>query len=129
MTRSRGHNITSSRKVVYTSFQELYHDYVILSRGLLLFTLSILQIGQPVVLCIRALDCRFYNSKSSISNVSASPFGKITIRAPLQWFQDLMLDGALATVLWPISLGNKISSELKIVKSFIICRIHWPMPA
>ena len=57
----------------------------------------------------RALGWRFYNSKSSISNGSASPFGRITIRASSQWLQDLVLNGALATILRPILLESKMS--------------------
>ena len=56
-----------------------------------------------------ALGWRFYNSKNPIPNESASLFGKITIRTPLQWLQDLMLDGTLATILRPIPLENKMS--------------------
>ena len=54
--------------------------HVISTRDLLPLTLSIPPTGQPVVLCVRSLGWRFYNSKSSIPNGSASPFGRITFR-------------------------------------------------
>ena len=75
--------------------------------------LSIPPTGQPVVLCIRALGWQFYNSKSFIPNGSASPFGKITIRSPSQWLQNLVLNGALASTLQPIPLENKMSLPAK----------------
>ena len=59
----------SSRKVDCTPFQQLYHDYVNSARDFIPLTLSIPLVQRP-----------FYNSKSSIPNGSASPFGRITFR-------------------------------------------------
>ena len=91
----------------------MYHNYIILTRDLFPFTLSIPPTGQPVVLYIGTLSWQFYNSKSFILNGAVSPFGKITIRFLLQWLQDLVLDGALTSILQPIPLGNKMSLPAK----------------
>ena len=64
----------------------MYHDYITLTRNLLLFTLSILSIGQSVVFCIRILGWRFYNSKNSIPNRLASSFGGSNIEIFIFWF-------------------------------------------
>ena len=77
--------LISSRKVVCISFQKSYHDYVTLTRNFILFTLSILLIGQPVVLCIRALGWQYYNSKSSILNGSTSQFRKSVVKIFVFW--------------------------------------------
>ena len=71
--------LISSRKVVYTSFQESHHDYIISTRDLLPFTLSILSWFNLV---LSFIGWPFYNSKSSIPNRPASPFGRITFRPP-----------------------------------------------
>ena len=67
--------LISSRKVVCTPFQESHHDYVTSTRDLLPFTLSI---PPWFNLVLSFIGWPFYNSKSSIPNGSASPFGKIT---------------------------------------------------
>ena len=83
------------------------------AHDLLLFTLSISQNRLINSILARALGWRFYNSKSSIPNKSASPFRKITIRSPLQWLQDLVLNGAFTSTLQPIPLKNKMSLPAK----------------
>ena len=83
--------------------------YVTPAHNLLLFTLNILLNQLTSNVPARILGWQFYNFKSSIPNKLASLFGKITIRSPLQWFQNFVLDKTLTTILCPISLESKIS--------------------
>ena len=73
------------------------------------FTLSISFNQLTSSILAKALDYQFYNSKSSIPNGLASPFRKIMIKSPLQWLQDLVLDGAFIIILQPIPLKSKMS--------------------
>ena len=67
------------KKVNYTPFQQLHYDYVTPARDLLPFTLSI---PPWFNLVLSFIGRPFYNSKSSIPNGSASPFGRIMFRPP-----------------------------------------------
>ena len=69
--------LISTKKVNYISFQQLHHNYVTFTRNLFLITLSIPPWFNLVLFFIGWL---LYNSKSSIPNGSASPFGRIMFR-------------------------------------------------
>ena len=58
----------------------------------------------------RVLGWWFYNFKSSILNKLANLFRKITIKSLLQWFQNLVLNKTLVTILKPIPSESNMSS-------------------